>query len=146
MANRTEVSKVIGLLLDAYPAREIHNLTGFVDVAARVLRDVPAGRLQRAAEQHIAECAFFPAISELQRKAMKLSDLPVSGQVKPMEPLLRNYVEEIQRFEFLRPEEWSTEDHALFRRLMGRAVKWESEPAGAPWMAWKSDLKLGVQL
>lgn len=131
MANRTDVIKTIKLLQDAYPARKIENLAGFVDAAEKALWNVRPDVLLAAAEKMIAISKFFPTIAELHEKAVDLQ--------AAVDESVRVFPQWVRRFEHMGPEQWTRGDYEDFRMVMGRPVDWETEPSDAPWMAWKSE-------
>lgn len=146
MALESEIMKVVKMLLDAYPTRKIENLAGFVQTAAVALENVPSMVLWSAARQWVAESKFFPTIAELRERAEKIkSETSRRGvddarlEQKQNDRKLDEFAEKIQRFESLRPDDWTPADHLEFSRLMGRGVNWATEPVDAPWMAWKFD-------
>lgn len=134
MASKVEVVRVIKLLADAYPARKFENLNGYVQTAETVLRNIDGKHLEAAAVELIATSKWFPSLAELRERASAVK----TAQVEDDRVFLARFVREIQRFERLRPEDWTKADHQAFAALMGRPVDFENDSPDAPWMWWSN--------
>jgi hypothetical protein len=70
MSNPQDILPVLALLGAVYPGFELKDLT--VEVYLRLLADLPAEALEKAALDHIARSKFFPTIAELRQAAFDL--------------------------------------------------------------------------
>lgn len=143
MASKAEVGRVISMLVDAYPQKQFTSLEGFLETATTILGKFTAEQLKAAALARIAESKFFPSLAELREAAETATQAEADAAYKRMlvdtmrwswrAPV--DYLEAVRRWEFMEPSEWTDEDRAEFKRLMGRPVNWATEDPGAPWMA-----------
>jgi hypothetical protein len=135
MATAGEVLSVMEMLAAAYPGKEIPNLPKFVHAAQRTFSEANAAALEAAALEAIGERKFFPTLAELNeeyRRVWNSWGRQDKTKTTPIEPFLAM----ARRLEWMRPEQWTAEDHAEFRQVMGRPVNWGAEDPNAPWMAW----------
>ena len=70
MTPTKELFKTMAVLGAAYPNFEVQETTG--EVYFKLLEDIPAETLERAALEHIARSKFFPTIAELRQAAFDL--------------------------------------------------------------------------
>lgn len=131
MATQSEVTEIILMLADAY-GKDFQNPKGYLETAGKLLRDVPAVDLRRAAEAHIEKSRFFPAISELKTMARKLPVQAEAAQERPATPLEqialdqwgiftgdRSYCRWVEKFEGYTSESQCPEqDRAEYRRWL----------------------------
>jgi hypothetical protein len=135
MADANEVLSVMEMLVAAYPGKEFQNLRGFVHAAQRTFAGANGAALEAAAVKLIGEKKFFPTLAELREECERVWNS--WGRMAPRaETPVEPFLAMAQRMEWLRPEQWTKEDHAEFRAVMGRPVNWGAEDPNAPWMAW----------
>lgn len=79
MADPQQVLAVLETLSHAYRERRLEKDT--VELYMRLLSDIPIYYLQRAAEEHINTCSFFPRIAELRRLAAKIAGVSEPGNL-----------------------------------------------------------------
>ena len=65
MANEKEIIKVVDLLLSAYPHYKPRSIDSMIDLWVDKFRDTNAETLQEAANLHIDDGTFFPAIHDI---------------------------------------------------------------------------------
>jgi hypothetical protein len=65
MATKSDVTRVFILLKDAYPYYDPKNPDGIMSIWERKFSQTPAAVLSRAAELHIENSKFFPALAEI---------------------------------------------------------------------------------
>ena len=70
MATDKDVTRIIGVMVHAFPKYEISQET--MKMYIRMLSDIPCDALEAAAKQIIADNKFFPMIAELRETARRL--------------------------------------------------------------------------
>jgi hypothetical protein len=137
MASKNEVVETLKILLSAYPAKEIRDLEAFAEICFRSWKPYSHHQLTAAAYKHIGKVKFFPAISEICNLADEINPNPRTEERNVRTPDNAYFVEQMKRFETMRPEDWQPNDYRIFERIMKRKINWENEPSEAPWAWWK---------
>ena len=65
MASEKEVIKIVDMLLSAYPNHKYRSIDSMIDLWVDKFRDTEADTLKEAANLHIDDGTFFPAIHDI---------------------------------------------------------------------------------
>lgn len=126
MATEAEVIKVFELLSSAYPkdAEKISNPRGLIDIWARRFASIPAPVVRKAAELHIEQSKWFPALAEIidQLKPAEILVMEHDRSVNAAEmiDMLRQRREELARYHYSgQVQAWEWRDLAGEFRAVG---------------------------